>query len=125
MESRLIEFHDYFFSLPEAPQRTRKHIANPQRGSTCKRLNMFLRWMVRKDKQRVDFGLWHSIKPSELVCPIDVHVARVSRKLGLIERKQTDWQTAIELTEALKRFDPKDPVKYDFALFSLGVNEKF
>ena len=125
MENRLNAFQDYFFSLPDAPERTRKHIASPQRGSTCKRLNMFLRWMVRKDKQGVDFGIWKTIKPSELICPIDVHVARVSRKLGLIKRTQTDWLTALELTETLRSFDPKDPVKYDFALFSLGVNEKF
>jgi uncharacterized protein (TIGR02757 family) len=125
MESRLIAFHDYFFSLPDAPERTRKHVASPLRGSTCKRLNMFLRWMVRRDKMGVDFGIWKTIKPSELICPVDVHVSRVARKLGLIERKQTDWGTAIELTEALRSFDRKDPVKYDFALFSLGVNEKF
>jgi uncharacterized protein (TIGR02757 family) len=125
METRLNGFHNYFFSLPDAPERTRKHIASPQRGSTCKRLNMFLRWMVRKDKQGVDFGIWKSIQPSDLICPVDVHVARVSRKLGLIERTQTDWSTALELTETLRSFDPNDPVKYDFALFSLGVNEKF
>lgn len=125
MENRLVTFHDYFFSWPDAPERTRKHVASPRRGSTCKRLNMFLRWMVRRDKKGVDFGIWKKIRPSELICPIDVHVARVSRKLGLIERKQTDWQTAIELTESLRTFDPTDPVKYDFALFSLGVNEKF
>ena len=125
MESRLNAFHEYFFSLPDAPERTRKHVANPERGSTCKRLNMFLRWMVRRDKNGVDFGIWKKIKPSELICPVDVHVARVARKLGLIERNQTDWQTALELTEALRSFDAKDPVKYDFALFSLGVNEKF
>jgi hypothetical protein len=125
MKSRLIAFHDYFFSLPDAPERTRKHVASPLRGSTCKRLNMFLRWMVRRDKMGVDFGIWKTIKPSELICPVDVHVSRVARKLGLIERKQTDWGTAIELTEALRSFDLKDPVKYDFALFSLGVNEKF
>jgi uncharacterized protein (TIGR02757 family) len=125
MESRLIAFHDYFFSLPDSPERTRKHEASPLRGSTCKRLNMFLRWMVRRDKMGVDFGIWKTIKPSELICPVDVHVSRVARKLGLIERKQTDWGTAIELTEALRSFDRKDPVKYDFALFSLGVNEKF
>lgn len=125
METRLIDFHDYFFSRPDAPERTRKHVASPGRGSTCKRLNMFLRWMVRTDKSGVDFGIWKTIKPSELICPVDVHVSRVARKLGLIERKQTDWTTALELTEALRAFDPKDPVKYDFALFSLGVNEKF
>ncbi len=125
MELRLNGFHDYFFSMPDAPTRTRKHVASPRRGSTCKRLNMFLRWMVRKDKKGVDFGIWKNIKSAELICPIDVHVLRVARKLGLIKRKQTDWQTAIELTESLKQFDPVDPVKYDFALFSLGVNEKF
>lgn len=125
MKARLSAFHDYFFSLSNAPDRTRKHVASPQRGSTCKRLNMFLRWMVRKDKMGVDFGIWKTIKPSELICPIDVHVARVSRKLGLIERKQSDWGTAIELTESLKAFDAIDPVKYDFALFSLGVDENF
>ncbi len=125
MEDRLNAFHEYFFSLPDAPERTRKHVASPQRGSTCKRLNMFLRWMVRRDGNGVDFGLWKKIKPAELICPIDVHVSRVARKLGLIERKQTDWQTAVELTESLQRLDPADPVKYDFALFSLGVDEKF
>jgi len=125
MEARLNAFHDYFFSLPDAPERTRKHVACPQRGSTCKRLNMYLRWMVRKDKMGVDFGLWKMIKPTDLICPVDVHVSRVARKLGLIERKQTDWLTAMELTDALRAFDTKDPVKYDFALFSLGVNEKF
>ena len=124
MESRLNAFHDYFFSLPDAPERTRKHIPSPQRGSTCKRLNMFLRWMVRKDQCGVDFGIWKKIKPSSLICPVDVHVARVARSLGLINRKQTDWQTAVELTKALANFDPADPVKYDLALFSLGVHEQ-
>ena len=124
MESRLNAFHDYFFSLPDAPERTRKHIPSPQRGSTCKRLNMFLRWMVRKDQCGVDFGIWKKIKPSSLICPVDVHVARVARSLGLINRKQTDWRTAVELTKALANFDPADPVKYDLALFSLGVHEQ-
>jgi uncharacterized protein (TIGR02757 family) len=86
---------------------------------------MFLRWMVRNDKQGVDFGIWKKINPADLICPVDLHVARVARKLNLIERKQTDWLTAVELTEILKKFDAKDPVKYDFALFSLGVEEKF
>jgi uncharacterized protein (TIGR02757 family) len=86
---------------------------------------MFLRWMVRNDKKGVDFGIWKSISSSQLICPVDVHVARVARKLGLITRKQTDWQTAIELTEALCKLDKNDPVKYDFALFSLGVIEKY
>ena len=85
---------------------------------------MFLRWMVRTDRQGVDFGIWKRIKPSQLVCPCDVHVERVARRLGLIQRKQTDWQTALELTNNLKHFDPEDPVKYDFALFGLGIEEK-
>ena len=124
LESGMASFHDFFFSLKNAPGRTRKHIATPLRGSTCKRMNMFLRWMVRKDKHGVDFGIWKNIKPSQLFCPLDIHVDRVARRLGLIERKQTDWQTVIELTENLKTFDPNDPVKYDFALFGMGVAEK-
>lgn len=124
-EKTLNHFRSYFFSLPDYPKRTIKHISSPQQKSTCKRLNMFLRWMVRKDKCGVDFGIWKSIPMSELVCPCDVHVDRVARKLGLIERKQTDWLTAVELTEKLKKLDPNDPVKYDFALFGLGVEEKF
>lgn len=122
--SHLVNFHEYFFSLEDAPHRTRKHVATPARGSTCKRLNMFLRWMVRKDKNNVDFGLWKKIKPAQLLIPLDVHVDRTARKLGLIKRKQTDWQTVLELTENLKRFDPKDPVKYDFALFGISVLDK-
>ena len=124
-EKALNHFRSYFFSLPDFPHRTIKHISSPLQKSTCKRLNMFLRWMVRKDKCGVDFGLWNTIKPSALICPCDVHVDRVARKLGLITRKQTDWLTAIELTENLSRFDIVDPVKYDFALFGLGVEEKF
>ncbi|HLP50641.1 MAG TPA: TIGR02757 family protein [Chitinophagales bacterium] len=121
---RLEAFHDYFFSFDDAPHRTRKHIATPLRGSTCKRMNMFLRWMVRKDKHGVDFGLWKKIKPSQLYIPLDVHVDRTARKLGLIRRKQTDWETVVELTENLKQFDPKDPVKYDFSLFGISVLDK-
>lgn len=124
IESALIKFHESFFSLPEAPQRTRKHIPNPIRKSTCKRLNMYLRWMVRKDHSGVDFGIWDKINMKDLICPIDVHVDRVARKLSLISRKQTDWLTALELTHNLKKLDPEDPVKYDFALFGLGVLEK-
>lgn len=120
----LAGFHDLFFSLPDYPHRTRKHIATPLRGSTCKRINMFLRWMVRKDNKGVDFGIWNKIKMSQLICPCDVHVDRVARRFGLITRKQTDWQTAIELTENLREMDPEDPVKYDFALFGIGVEEK-
>ena len=125
IEQSLIHFQNYFFSLEEAPTRTKKHIASPLSGSTCKRLNMFLRWMVRKDNQGVDFGVWKSVSPAALIMPIDVHVARVSIGLGILKRTQTDWQTAIELTNYCRTLDPKDPVKYDFALFSLGVIEKF
>jgi uncharacterized protein (TIGR02757 family) len=125
MEQMLAGFHHYFFSIENDPPRTRKHIATPERKSSCKRLNMYLRWMVRKDKSGVDFGLWKKISPSELVCPLDLHVARVARKLGLLTRRQNDWKAAMELTSHLRGFDRKDPVKYDFALFGLGIFEKF
>jgi len=117
-------FHDDFFDIEYAPQRTRKHVATPVRGSTCKRINMFLRWMVRDASTGVDFGLWNTLQPSQLLMPLDVHVDRVGRKLKLIKRKQRDFQTVLELTKSLKRFDPNDPVKYDFALFGVGVMEK-
>ncbi len=125
MESILTEFRRYFFSLPDSPDRTKKHIASPDRKAACKRINMYLRWMVRSDENGVDFGLWKKISPAQLVCPCDLHVDRVGRKLGLITRKQTDWLTAVELTQRLREFDPADPVKYDFALFGLGIEEKF
>lgn len=125
VEKGLIYFHECFFSLPGAPVRTRKHIATPARRSACKRLNMFLRWMVRKDEKGVDFGLWQRIQPAQLICPCDVHVGRVARKLGLLQRKQTDWQAAVALTQNLKVLCPTDPVKYDFALFGLGIAEQF
>jgi uncharacterized protein (TIGR02757 family) len=125
LETMLNHFRSYFFSLPDFPHRTKKHVSSPQQKSTCKRLNMFLRWMVRKDENGVDFGIWQKIKSADLICPVDLHVDRVARKLKLITRKQTDWQTALELTEKLKEFDPNDPVKYDFALFGLGIEEKF
>ncbi|SDX62843.1 TIGR02757 family protein [Hymenobacter psychrophilus] len=118
---RLENFHTLFFSLDDAPQRTRKHVATPARGSACKRLNMYLRWMVRPDEHGVDFGLWTRLSPADLICPCDVHVERVARRLGLLERKQVDWLAAEELTAHLRTFDPLDPVKYDFALFGLGV----
>ncbi len=124
IEAALKCFHEQFFSLPDAPHRTRKHVSTPIRNSACKRLNMFLRWMVRKDKKGVDFGIWKKIKPAQLLMPLDVHVDRVARRLNLLERKQTDWKSVIELTNNLKQFDPKDPVKYDFALFGMGVLEK-
>jgi uncharacterized protein (TIGR02757 family) len=125
MESILIQFQQHFFSLEDAPSRTKKHISSPATRSACKRINMYLRWMVRQDEQGVDFGIWKQISPAQLICPCDLHVDRVGRKLGLITRKQTDWYTAVELTQVLRSFDPLDPVKYDFALFGLGVEEKF
>ncbi len=123
IEKGLTGFHNQFFSLSDFPARTKKHIATPARKSACKRINMFLRWMVRIDDRGVDFGIWSSISPSQLVCPCDLHVDRVARSFGLITRKPTDWQTALELTYNLRKMDPLDPVKYDFALFGLGVIE--
>jgi uncharacterized protein (TIGR02757 family) len=121
----LTAFHHYFFSLEDVPTRTRKHIATPERNSSCKRLNMFLRWMVRKDNKGVDFGCWERIPMRKLICPLDLHVARVARRFGLLTRTPTDWTAALELTERLAMLDPRDPTKYDFALFSLGALEKF
>ena len=120
----IINFRKVFFSIAH-PHRTQKHVSNPESNSSSKRLNLFLRWMVRKDKRGVDFGIWKNIKTSELMCPLDVHSGNVARKLGLLTRKQNDWQSVEELTNRLRDFDPKDPVKYDFALFGLGVFEKF
>lgn len=124
VEQALDGFHRYFFSLPDVPARTRKHVSAPFRKSTCKRLNMFLRWMVRRDEAGVDFGCWHTIRPDQLVIPLDVHVERVARQLGILRRKQRDWQAALELTSFLKNLHPGDPVRYDFALFGMGVIEK-
>lgn len=124
IEPALNGFKKYFFTL-EHEKRTRKHISSPQQGSTCKRLNMFLRWMVRQDNKGVDFGLWKNINPAQLICPIDVHVARVARRFQLLQRNPLNWQAALELTSCLRNMDATDPVKYDFALFGLGVIEKF
>lgn len=125
VEEMLVGFHHYFFSLDDVPPRTKKHIATPEKKSNCKRLNMFLRWMVRDDDKGVDFGIWKIIKPSQLICPVDVHVARVAKRFNLLHRQQLDWQAAVELTDYLKQLDPNDPVKYDFALFGLGVIDKY
>jgi uncharacterized protein (TIGR02757 family) len=116
-------FHKVFFSF-EHIRRTRKHIPDPQSGSAAKRLNMYLRWMVRVDNKGVDFGIWKNISPTDLICPLDIHSGNVARQIGLLERKQNDWKAAEELTANLRIFDPHDPVKYDFALFGTGVNEK-
>jgi uncharacterized protein (TIGR02757 family) len=123
-ESALLGFHTDFFTSDYAPERTRKHIATPARGSACKRINMFLRWMVRPAARGVDFGIWKQIKPSQLLMPLDVHVERVARELGLITRTQSDFRTVLELTETLRQFDTHDPVRYDFALFGMGVSGK-
>lgn len=115
------DFHRAFFDLnPETPQRSRKHIANGEKKSTCKRLLLFLRWAVRQNSC-VDLGMYEHIKPKDLVIPFDVHVARVARNLGLITRTQDDWQAVMELHRVLKTFDPNDPAKYDYALFGIGV----
>ena len=124
IQQALTGFHHYFFSFPHAPERTRKHIATPERKSGCKRLNMFFRWMVRRNSP-VDFGLWQQFSTADLICPLDTHVGDVARRLGLLERSQNDWQSALELTEHLKQFDAEDPAKYDFALFALGAEERF
>lgn len=113
-----------FFALPHLP-RTLKHLPDPLKGSAAKRINMYLRWMIRKDNRGVDFGLWNEISPSKLSCPLDVHTGAVARKLGLLERKQNDSVAVQELDMSLRSFDPHDPVKYDYALFSLGTFEKF
>jgi uncharacterized protein (TIGR02757 family) len=109
------------FSYPHL-RRTEKHIAKPSKGSAAKRVNMFLRWMVRNDNHGVDFGIWKDISPSQLICPLDLHSGRIARQLGILKRTTDDWRAAVELTENLKLYDPNDPVKYDFALFGTGVN---
>lgn len=124
IESALIHFHNYFFA-GEHPERTRKHISTPARGSACKRLCMYLRWMVRAGKAGVDFGLWKKIHQPQLVCPLDVHVARVAHRLGLTTRPNADWRSALALTSVLRRWRPEDPAVYDYALFGLGAEEHF
>lgn len=117
----LAGYHELIFNQEHVLERTRKHIATPIRKSSCKRLNMFLRWMVRDDDRGVDFGLWKKISPAQLIIPLDLHVGRVARKFGLLDRHINDWQSALQLTEKLREFDKDDPVKYDFALFGVGV----
>jgi uncharacterized protein (TIGR02757 family) len=117
-------FRTVFFTIPHE-KRSEKHLADVMSGAAGKRLFMFLRWMVRDDRRGVDFGIWKRIKPSELFIPLDLHTGNTARRLGLLKRKQNDFKAVEELTSVLRRFDPADPVKYDFALFGLGVNEKF
>lgn len=122
MQEGLSRFKTSFFT-ENAEKRSHKHLPNPNSGSAAKRVNMFLRWMVRSDKREVDFGIWKSLSPSQLYLPLDVHTSNIARKLGLLHRKQDDWRAVEELTETLRKFDSADPVKYDFALFGLGVNK--
>lgn len=117
----IINFRNEFLKTPHL-NRSEKHIANPAKGSSAKRINMFLRWMVRKDNNGVDFGIWNSIKPAQLMCPLDVHSGRTARHYGLLQRPQNDWKAVMELTGNLSLLDPMDPVKYDFALFGSGVD---
>ena len=125
IERGINNFFTQFVDDEFFPPRTTKHVAAPVKKSACKRLNMFLRWMVRTDQQGVDFGIWNRIKPAQLICPCDVHVEKVARSIGLISRKQIDWLTAVELTQNLKDFDPLDPVKYDYALFGMGLDNAY
>jgi uncharacterized protein (TIGR02757 family) len=124
MAAGIEKFRREMFKTPHA-QRSEKHISSPAKNSAAKRLNMYLRWMVRSNQKGVDFGLWQQIKPADLYCPLDVHSGRAARKLGLLKRKANDWKAAEELRLSLVKLDPQDPVKYDFALFGLGVFEKF
>ncbi len=121
----IARFHDFMFADADALHRTKKHVADPRRGSACKRLNMYLRWMVRRDDCGVDFGLWRTISPHQLVIPMDIHVSRVAHHLELISSNKADWNMALSLTETLKILSPNDPVQFDFALFGLGVGENF
>lgn len=122
LQHHIVHFRNLFLELRHL-QRTEKHVSNPLQKSSAKRLCMYLRWMVRKDKKGVDFGIWNSISPASLCLPLDVHTGNVGRALGLLQRKQNDWQAVEEITAALRAFDPADPVKYDFALFGLGVDK--
>jgi uncharacterized protein (TIGR02757 family) len=124
IKETIVQFRNIFFELPHHT-RTEKHLANPAKNASAKRINMFLRWMVRKDNKGVDFGIWKTISPSMLFCPLDIHTGNISRKLGLLERNSNDWKSVEELTFKLRTFDPDDPAKYDFALFGLGIYENF
>jgi uncharacterized protein (TIGR02757 family) len=118
------EFHKVFFELPHE-KRTERHVSDPCKGSAAKKINMFLRWMIRQDNKGVDFGIWKSVSPSILSCPLDVHSGNVARKLGLLKRKQNDSKAVSELDSHLREFDPIDPAKYDYALFGLGAIDRF
>lgn len=123
--ARLAAFHDVVFEGIPGPHRTRKHVADPRKGSAAKRLNMYLRWMVRPAARGVDLGLWNAMQPADLMIPLDVHTSTIGRKLGLLERRANDWKAVEELTASLRKIDPLDPVRLDFALFGLGAIEGF
>ena len=124
VKSGIIHLRNSFFSMKH-DSRVERHFSNPEKNSACKRINLFLRWMVRNDDRGVDFGIWKSVPSYALLCPLDIHSGNVARKLGLLKRTANDWKAVEELTANLRRFDPGDPVKYDFALFGLGIFEKF
>lgn len=124
LQRSIHEFKKVFFALPHSP-RVEKHVSDPLKNSAAKRINMYLRWMVRLDDTGVDFGIWESLSPSQLSCPLDVHTGTIARKLKLIKRKQNDGKALVQLDACLRELDPNDPVKYDFALFGLGVYESF
>lgn len=124
MDENIAHFKTLFFEL-EHEKRTEKHVSDPLKGSAAKRINMFLRWMVRSSKNEVDFGLWKRINTAQLSCPLDIHTGNTARRLGILQRKQSDQKALVELDHQLRSFDPIDPVKYDFALFGLGVYENF
>ncbi len=124
LQPAIHRFKHLFFELPHE-KRTEKHVSDPLKNSAAKRINMFLRWMVRRDPGQVDFGIWKSISPAQLSCPLDVHSGNVARKLNLLYRKQNDAKALRELDASLRNLDPTDPVKSDFALFGLGVFEKY
>lgn len=125
IENALNGFRNTFFSLPDVSLRTMKHIASPNQNSACKRLCMYLRWMVRNDNNGVDFGIWKTINPNQLMIPLDLHVQRTAIQLGLLSRTQSDWKAVLELTKNLSKLDKNDPVKYDYALFGLSVMPNF
>ncbi|CAM4121000.1 TIGR02757 family protein [Cytophagaceae bacterium 50C-KIRBA] len=124
IEQALNGFYRYFFASEWTPERTKKHVSAPQKNSACKRLCMFLRWMVRKDQAGVDFGIWSQISPNQLICPLDVHSQRTAEKLGLVAAGPTNWKKALDLTRVLKQFNVTDPVQYDFALYGMGIEDK-
>jgi uncharacterized protein (TIGR02757 family) len=124
LKEGMMAFRRKFFSVPYSP-RSSKHIADPSKGASAKRINMFLRWMVRKDDCGVDFGIWNSIRPSQLYCPLDVHTGNSARHLGILNIRQDNWKAVEELTSYLRKLDPQDPVKYDYALFGMGLNRNF